>query len=401
MADLIRETAMKPAFLLALLFAAMPPALADVSCKGSCLTLLEEGNALAGQDKFNEALAKYQAAADAAPQASVPVSSSASLLFDLSQRVKPDKADKAEELRNAARAAARRALAIDGADPLAQEILRMLDDDGPSPLHRPKPEAIAVGNEAENLFAQRRFPEALAKYEALMRLDPQYSPAWVGAGDCHYLQKDWAGAEALFRRATEIEPLNSQAWRFLSDALLQQGKRGQAEAALLSGIAADPSQRPNWGKLDAIRAGDGLPLKSLQLYRGTRVAIGADGKATVSVDDQLKDKLATPDGAVRLALAVSEANARVEAKGKRSAWDIELASWRSALQVADELRQNSGKPLTDPALLQIQKMAKEGQLEPAILLLQFRQAYRPALDAWIAAHPGGVKTFIDRYGVQP
>lgn len=31
----------------------------------------------------------------------------------------------------------------------------------------------------------------------------------------------------------------------------------------------------------------------------------------------------------------------------------------------------------------------------------FRQAYRPSLEAWVAAHPGGVKEFIDRYGLQP
>lgn len=401
MAYLIGDRAMKPLLLLALLLAAAAPALADIECKGSCLTLLEEGRSLAGRDKYNEALDKYKAAAAAAPQASMPVSSSASLLFDLSQRVKPEQAD---ALRSAARASAHKALAIDAADPLAQEVLRMLEDDGPSPLHRLKPEAVALANEAESLFAQRRLAEALARYEAVMRLDPQYSPAWVGAGDCHYLQKNWVRAEAMFRRATEIEALNSQAWRFLSDALLQQGKRTQAESALLSGIAADPSQLPNWGKLASIRGGDGLPLKSLQFYRGTRVTIGADGKATVTVDDKLKDKLAAPDGAVRLALAVSEANARVADKdkgGRRAAYDIELEAWRTALQVADELRRNTGQPLTDPALLQMQAIAREGQLEPAILLLQFRQAYRPALDAWSAAHPGFVKTFIDRYGIRP
>lgn len=195
----------------------------------------------------------------------MPVSSTASVLFGLSQRVKPEQAG---DLSKAARATADKALAIDGADPLAQEILRMLEDDGPSPLHRLKPEAVALANEAESLFARRRFPEALARYDAVMRLDPQYSPAWVGACDCHYLQKDWARVE---------------------------------------------------------------------------------------------DK----------------------GKGRRSAWDIELDAWRTALKVADELRESTGKPLSDPALL------------------QFGQAYRPALDAWTAAHPGFVRTFIERYGIQP
>jgi hypothetical protein len=46
-------------------------------------------------------------------------------------------------------------------------------------------------------------------------------------------------------------------------------------------------------------------------------------------------------------------------------------------------------------------MARDGQLEPAILILMFRQSYRPALEAWGAAHPRGVKEFIDRYGLRP
>ena len=49
----------------------------------------------------------------------------------------------------------------------------------------------------------------------------------------------------------------------------------------------------------------------------------------------------------------------------------------------------------------MQALAKDGQLEPAILLLMFRQSYRPALNAWLGANTGGVKGFIDRYGLQP
>jgi hypothetical protein len=99
-------------------------------------------------------------------------------------------------------------------------------------------------------------------------------------------------------------------------------------------------------------------------------------------------------------LGAVEVNTRTKNKAA-SAYEIELTAWREAMNVADELKANTGKDLSDPALRQIQAMARDGQLEPAILILMFRQSYRPALDAWVAAHPRGVKEFIDRYGLRP
>lgn len=386
-----------------LLAAALPSALAANPCTDACQALIGEGHALQAQGKFEHAYAKFRAAGEAAPQASLPLSSTAGLLYDLSASAKPAQAEK---LRSDARRMANRALELAADDPLAQETLRQLDDDGPSPLHQPGPALDPARRDAEILFTQRKFDEARKQYEAQMQLDPQYSGAWVGAGDCYFAQGDWVRAEALFRRATEIEPHNAQAWRYLSDALVSQRKFAAAEAALLSGIAADPSQRPNWSKLAAMRAAASLPLKPLALQRGARVTQEAGGKYTIEIEERFGKQMDTPDGAMRLMLAAVEASERADNLDKNkdkphSAYDIELDAWRKALQVADELKANTGKDLGDPALRQMQALARDGQLEPAILILLFRQAYRPALDAWRAQHPGGVKAFIDRYGLQP
>ena len=287
-------------------------------------------------------------------------------------------------------------------DPVAQETLRQLDDDGPSPLHQPTPDAARLYAEAEAQFSQQHYDQALTKYQAAAQADPQYSAAWVGAADCYFRQKDWAQAEALFRRATQVEPDNSQAWRFLSDTLVIQDKAAAAEAALFSAIAADPSQLPNWGKLASLRARAGKPIRPLGLKRGVRVTQQADGKYQVGMDDWVTRNPETPDAALRLMLGLSEVKLRTEAKDKaRAPYEIELESWRGALKVADELKASTGKDLSDPALLRLQAMAHDGQLEPAILILMFRQSYRPALASWLAAHTDGVKVFVDRYGLGP
>jgi len=390
---------MRTHLLLSLILATALPAFAADRCNDVCLKHFHEGQALAAKGKVKEAFDSFEAARLASPQASLPWSAAASLFQGLSESAAPDRVEK---LRNDARSAANRALALDPDDSLAQEALRHLDADAPSPLRLANPAAAKVLDEAEVFFTERRMPQALAKYREAMVLDPQVSIPWVGAGDCYYFQKQWKEAEALFRRATEIEPRNSQAWRFLSDALVQQDKRAEGERALLSAIAADPGQLPNWGKLAQLRADAGLPLEPLRFYRGVHVVAEKDGNYNVQMEQEVANGSGTPDTAFRLALALAETSARIAAKTKsRTPFDIELDTWRSALSSIDEANAASGKSLADPALRQMQQFAKDGQLEAAILMLLYRQSYRTALDAWLAREPGGVKQFTDRYGIRP
>jgi tetratricopeptide (TPR) repeat protein len=390
-------TSFRPLTLAVLLAIGSAVAVAAPTCGESCQRLIHEGQAFDGQGKFQEALEKYRAAQKAEPQASLPLSMEAMLVQHLSSQVAPEKQ---QQWRAAARGLANRAIALTPDDPIARETLRLLDDDGPSPLHVANREAAAFMAEAEAQFSQRHYREALEKYEAAMKADPQFSGAWVGAGDCYFMQKDWPRAEALFRRAAEIEPRNSQAWRYLADTLFNQGKYAAAEPALMSAIVADPSQHPNWIKLASMRAQQGMPLKALAFQRGVHVVAKEDGTYTVNIDEPADKKTDTPDFAVRLMLGANEANMRKANKGAAT-YEIELEGWRTAMKVADELKANTGKDLSDPALRQMQALARDGQLEPAILILMFRQAYRPALDAWVVAHPGGIKEFIDRYGLRP
>jgi tetratricopeptide (TPR) repeat protein len=393
---------MKPIRLLALsslLALGAPTVSAQDLCGDACRRMLNAAHALEGQGKYQEALEQYRAAEKAEPLASLPFASEAGLILHLSAHVKPDQT---EAWRAAARAKANQALKLWANDPVAQEVLRQMDDDGPSPLHQPNPDAARLSAEAEVQFAQQHYEQALPKYQAAAQADPRYSAALVGAGDCYFAQKDWARAETLFRRATEIEPLNSQAWRYLADTLVIQDQRAAAEAALLSAIAADPSQGPNWGKLASLRAHAGKPLRPLAFKRGVHLTQDADGKFKVAIDESVASKTAAPDLAVRMMLGAGEANIRkADTARAKSPYEIELETWRLALKVADELKANSGKALSDPALLRIQALARDGQLEPAILILMFRQSYRPALEAWLAAHPDGVKAFVERYSLAP
>ena len=377
---------------------ATPPAWSASPCIDACKALVDEGNVLFTQGQPQKGLEKYKAAMATSPEASLPLLMASSMLLDLSWRAD---AAQAVKLQDMAGTLARQALRLAPDDAMAQDLLRQLRDGQDIPLHKPTAAADQAMRQAETLFVQHRFDDARKQYEAASALDPLWSKALVGAGDCYYMQQDWQHAEAQFRRATEIEARNDQAWRFLSDSLAKQGKNGAAEQALYGALAANPAERNTWSKLASLRAHVQLPLKSLHLQRGSRVTVGADGKYTVGLEAHGLQG-STPDTAFALTLAMAEIKIRTDdVKGTKPAYQVELESWRTALHIADETAASSGKGLADPALLQMQALAKEGQLEPALLILTYRPRYRAAFDAWLAAHPDGVKTFIDRYGLQP
>ncbi|MGV7211044.1 tetratricopeptide repeat protein [Oxalobacteraceae bacterium A2-2] len=390
--------------LLALLCAAMlaAPAGAVVLGNPACQALLQEGRALAASGRFKEAMDKFMAAKNADPSASAPLAAVGHLLWMLSEDSANPNAAKA---RQQAELSIQMALKLDAEDPLAQEVQRLMSEEKPAPLHQPSREANAAAAEGEALFQAGKYAEALVRFQRAAELDPAFSTAYVYAGDCYFAQKQYAPAEALFRKATEVEPLNGQAWRFLSDALALQGRMEAAQQALLNGIAAQPSQRPSWDKLAYLRKAAGKPLQPLQLVRKVRLKQDGDsGKYSMVLDASLadKDQASTPDSALWIALGAIEANLRNQKDGPPlSPYQLELESWRKTMTVADELSVKPDFKLTDPGLLHMRELAKAGQLETAVLLLLYKESYRPELEAWKAANPNGVKKFIDTVALRP
>ncbi|SEO28483.1 Tetratricopeptide repeat-containing protein [Duganella sp. CF517] len=383
-----------------------PSALAQLPINDAAAALLQEGDTLLSQRKAGEALRSYEAAAKADPTSSVPLSKLANAIYFLS--ILQTDAEKKSQWRAQSEALAQQALKLAPRDPIAQEVLRMLSEEKPAPLHEPTAQAANLKHEGEQLFVAGRLDQAREKYLQAAQADPLYSTAWIYAGDCYFAQKKWAEAEQLFRKGVTIEPLNSQGWRFLSDALGAQGKRAAAEEALLNGIAAQPSQMPNWGKLAHLRAAAGTPLKPLGLVRKSSVTLDpATGKPTVKLDSTFSGgpgEQKTADAGAWLMLGMREASIRAKNRADNvtgSPFAIELASWEGAMKAASEIEAKGGEALTDPGLIAMQTLAKADQLEAGLLILLYKESYRPEFEAWKKEHPNGIRKFVDTWGLQP
>ncbi|MRW90100.1 tetratricopeptide repeat protein [Duganella sp. FT80W] len=368
------------------------------------LKLFNQANQLVLEGKLSEAFKQFIAASKVDPGSSLPLSGLARAFLVGAEHTQGETSAK---LRQQAEAAARQALQKHGDDPVAQEVLRLLGDSKPLLLHQPTPEAAAALHEGELLFNQRKLDEALVQYERAAALDPQFSTAWIYAGDCYFVQKKYAEAEQRFRKGVEVEPLNAQGWRFLADALMGQDKPGPASGALMGGIAAQPSQLPNWVKLNQIRTLSGFPLTPLNLTRKSRGELDpASKKINITVDPSLNtpDMSKSADGTLWMLLATAEAlnqQPASDGKPKDGPFATELAAWRLAFKAVDDAIAKGSGELKDPALKTLQTLAKADQLEPALLLLQYKESWRPEFEAWKAANPDGVRQFIDRWQLRP
>lgn len=81
------------------------------------------------------------------------------------------------------------------------------------------PNAEALFNEGETLFAAGQYEEALASYAAAAEQRPELAELVVYQGDCLYRLQRIEEAEALFRKAVEMDPKSVMAHRFLAKML--------------------------------------------------------------------------------------------------------------------------------------------------------------------------------------
>jgi tetratricopeptide (TPR) repeat protein len=389
---------------LALGICAVQPARAELFGSTDSQKLVSEGHALQAAGKYKEALDKFEAARKLSPEASSPLSAAAYLLQTLVPGLPEDAAAKA---RQQAEGLARAALKLAANDPLAAEVLRMQDDPSATPAYKANEAAAKAYAEGEVLFHQGQYEAARAKYREAQLADPKFSSAFLMEGDTYFMEKNWIAAEMLFHKTTQVDPQNAQAWRFLADTQARLGNRAGLEQAALQAVAVQPSQMPSWERLAAVAKIDGKPLTRLQLVRLASVTMDAKtGKATITMAAEFKDaKVETnSDYAVWLAYAVAQANALgAAAKEKRtlSPFALEQAGWSTALKVAAELQEKGAPPLASPALLALRGLKTPSDVEAAILLLMYRESYRPEFEAWKKAHPDGIRDFVTAHRLMP
>jgi tetratricopeptide (TPR) repeat protein len=132
------------------------------------------------------------------------------------------------------------ALRSQGKADAAIEALQVLARSHPDIL----PVHFALG---DILRGEERFDEAEVAYTAAIELVPEIGEQdWVlffYRGICHEQSKDWAAAEADFRRALDLNPNQPQVLNYLGYGLVDRGEKlDEALGLIQRAVAADPDK---------------------------------------------------------------------------------------------------------------------------------------------------------------
>lgn len=363
--------------------------------------MVKAGYELLDKGQFNEAAAKFQEAMKADPKASYPLSGLAKLFYEASQHTD---ASHQAEYRGKALNLAHDAFDLNDLDFIASEVLLKADGGSTGSSYRPKPEAVEAFNAAETAFQQQKWDEAVSGYQKALSLDPAFTDAALYLGDTYFSQKEYDKAEPWFRKATEMEPRYARAWRFLTDCYGHLGRMNEAMAADFGAIAAQPNDYTAWGRLR-------------QVYEGQqKVALVRFHWPTVNESQVKEDKsgsiqlfLSAPgsddsaEGDAMSAFTLVSGLARVPGKdgAKASELHVRAQAWEAAMERYESALKEKKVSPKDATWAQLLSFYKTDQLEPALMVLQFREAYRPDFEAWKAAHPKGVQAFIEQWHLRP
>jgi tetratricopeptide (TPR) repeat protein len=122
--------------------------------------------------------------------------------------------------------------------------------------------------EADRLFKQRRFQEALAEYEQVVKDYPDAREARSALGQALYRLRNYAGAESVLKQTVELAPGFAEAHNLLGLAQREQGKLDAAVASFRKAVEIKPdfalayanlgrcllAQKDRPGALEAFRA---------------------------------------------------------------------------------------------------------------------------------------------------
>jgi tetratricopeptide (TPR) repeat protein len=117
--------------------------------------------------------------------------------------------------------------------------------------HQGSAEAQAYFHQAEVVFGQHNFAEAVPLYVKAAETDTQWYVAALDAGDSYYQMQDSKNAGIWFAKAVTIDPDRETAYRYWADSLNASGDKMGAKAKYIEAVVAEPYANTTWIRLAA------------------------------------------------------------------------------------------------------------------------------------------------------
>ncbi|HNK99937.1 MAG TPA: tetratricopeptide repeat protein, partial [Leptospiraceae bacterium] len=120
--------------------------------------------------------------------------------------------------------------------------------------------------EGNALFRQKRFADALTKFDEAKKESPTSTAPWYLAGSCRYALSQYPAAQQDLQQMLKLQPENTDGLLLLSSALQKQGKHVEAEKIIRGEIKKSPGNAELYNRLGSIHADQGLKKQAIEAY---------------------------------------------------------------------------------------------------------------------------------------
>jgi tetratricopeptide (TPR) repeat protein len=236
-----------------------------------------------------------------------------------------------------------------------------------------KKEVDDLMREGEEAFASGDLPKALERYRQALLLDPKLYEAALFIGDVYFKSADQANAGEWYGRAIAMNPDRETAYRYWGDSLMKQGHLTEAGDKFVEAYLAEPYSRLtragflNWGEKAHINlAHPQVDIHTSATRNGNDTTITLDPNTLTQNDKSGAGAAWMAYGIIRASWQTEFAKQYPNEKTYRHSLKEEAAALRGAI---DSVKNQKLDPKNiDPSLQTLQKLEKEGLLEPFILL---------------------------------
>ena len=333
---------------------------------------------LLDQSRYKEAVPYLEKLARASPNdADVRAAYGLALLFGSKQAVDSTEAKK---MSNAALVELQAAKKLGSTNPDLDTAINLLTGKTPDTSKNAAP-GDKYFQQAESLFAQSKYDEAITLYQKALDADPKLYEAALYIGDCYVSKQDWDNAEKAYQKAMTIDPTRETAYRYSATPFMKQKKYDTALDRYIEAYITDPYDQKasggisQWAEITGAKLGH--PKVDIPKF-----GYGADGKPSTvmnetSLTEGSKAWLAyslTRDAWHKLKFAKTFPSE----KAYRHTLQEETDAIRETLKSAKEQK------LSHPHFDILQKLDNEGLLEAFILLAV-------ADEGIVLDHPGYLK----------
>jgi tetratricopeptide (TPR) repeat protein len=203
------------------------------------------GNALYSQERYQEALAKYQQAAELRPDEAVYYANQGDAYDELGQY---DQAAAAYEQATMVNPSYASAYNKWGNMLYAQEDYAGAADKYQLAIEQDPSNAVYHTNLGMAYDNLGQSDLAATEYEQAVTLDPGYDSAWNRWGNILYSQGDYAGAAEKYQQAVALQPTEAVYHANLADAYYQQDEYALAAAEYEQATTLDPTYDYAWNR---------------------------------------------------------------------------------------------------------------------------------------------------------